>query len=111
MKYTLVRLIETKDPVLISNHIETLVDLGNKIDEIVSPYLCEYLDVNIPTPLYIFFNKGFDSGISLGEEMEIKLETCFKSKKKWTKYPEDYDFYAVDKTESDRLKEHHNLIF
>jgi len=120
-KYTLVRMIESKEPVLFATEMETLSELGYKIDECTSPYDCEYLDVEIKTDNCLLwlrkrqeeqsFGDYICDGLTPSESFFETLRKAFKSRKKWTKFPENYDFYSLDKDEASRLKDFAEVPF
>lgn len=110
MKLTLVRMIETKEPVMAIDRIDDLVYLGATVDMIVDPASCEYLDIDIKMPIQILYSSNLqwknltteekdDSfcNANIGDEMAEALSKAFKSKRRWIQFPENFDFVSADR--------------
>lgn len=110
MKMTLVRMIDTKEPVMAIDYVEDLVLLGATVDELADPALCEYLDISIEIPIQIRYGQNMQwnkadsdektdmiGNPNLGVDMVDALEKGFKSRKQWIAFPESFDFLSIDR--------------
>lgn len=98
---TLVRAKETQEPVAVFNHVDDIVKLGQMIDELTDPSICQYADHKIKIEFGILFPLGSsdcddhydcdDEIISSGKmicDMQSLVAEAFKCKKlKWADMP------------------------
>lgn len=110
MKMTLVRMIETKEPVMALDQIDDLVFLGQTVDMITDPGACEYLDIDIEMPIQIFYPdnlkwKTLDAdeksevfcSAEFGTDMADSLHEAFTRKRGWIAFPQGFDFLSRDR--------------
>lgn len=102
MKYTLVRLKSTKEPVMVASEIKSAIELFWEVDRVVDPSFCEYKDVSIKgrysRPTLFYDNAkgededhfGFIASPRLCEEFAISLQDFFEDDSAWIEIPDGY---------------------
>ena len=76
---TLVRMIETKEPVALFDRVDDIVELGKLIDEVTDPSLCEYLDCELALKLKLHYSNPEDEFEGLDDEQKFDVYCEFKS--------------------------------
>lgn len=86
MIITVVRIKETKEPVLAMAESVTMGELYWYIDEITDPYACEYKDTEIETRMAITFGVDNEIGISQATAQDVDLE--MEDDDGWSDFPD-----------------------
>ena len=108
LNLTIIRLIETREPVAIYEQVNDIMELGFRIDEITDPKICEYSDVELDVPFEMVCggqfpkftvceNEQFDAiaAMSPGDDVTIELLKCFLDPDVlWMEMPVDFDYLA-----------------
>lgn len=110
IEVTMVRLKDTKEPVLIVEHTDDIVHLGQLVDYVTSPSHCEYTDATLEVDLEMVCMGSFPkfascedeagsavSGFSMGVAMAESVLDLFQDEfLHWIDMPEGFDFMSTD---------------
>ena len=113
IELTIVRMTKTKEPVAIFNRFDCIFRLGQNVDQVTDPSLCEYADVEITCSLEVFFYKTFKSknddseffdNASLGYDFLSEAQDKFDSSDtEWCEFPSGFDYVSSHGDATDRL--------
>lgn len=112
LELTIVRLTKTKEPVAIFNRFDCIFHLGQNVDQVTDPALCEYADVEITCSLEVFFYKSFKNkgdeeffeNASLGWDFLSEAQDKFASADtEWCEFPSGFDYVSSSGDATDRL--------
>lgn len=108
IEVTLVRLKRTREPVAIYESVDNIVELGIKIDQIVDPQECEYLDAEMEIDFSLVCRGQFPE-FSVREEVQLEaieafvpdnemaftmLELFTDSSSLWCEMPQGFDYLS-----------------
>lgn len=119
IELTLVRLKRTREPVAVFEKTDSIVHLGQMIDEITSPGDCEYMDAEIDLKLSMLCACQFPdfatneqiqydaiSSMCMGDEMAIQILDLFSdSSTFWIEMPSGFDYLSAKNSVEDRFYE------